>query len=280
MKLEMNNIYITIALSFFITFSSNIYAQGKKITILHTNDTHSRIEPLPKTDKHSPEMGGVLRRSTFIDKIRSENKNVLLFDAGDFVQGTPYYNLFEGEVEIKAMNIMKYDAGTLGNHEFDYGLDGLKKLIEWSEFPIISTNYDFSNTILKGMLKDHIIIEKDGVRIGVIGLNVQPQGLIATANYPEMIFLDPIKTGNEWAQKLKSEYKCDMIICLSHLGFTSDKKLAEKSHNIDIIIGGHSHTYMKDPDIVKNADNEDVMIYQTAGRGVYVGKIDIELEKN
>ncbi len=275
--MKKNYIYI-IALFIFIV-STPAIAQ-KKITILHTNDTHSRIEPLPDTDKYAPNKGGVVRRAKYIDKVRSENKNVLLFDAGDFVQGTPYYNLFRGEVEVKAMNLMKYDAATLGNHEFDYGLEGMRELLDWAEFPIISSNYDFTETILKDRFEPYIILKKDGVKIGVIGLNVKPQGLIATANYTDMKFLDPIETGNKLATKLKLEDKCDIVVCLSHLGYTADIRLAEKSHNIDIIIGGHSHTYMKEPDIIKNADNEDIMIYQTQGRGVYVGKIDIELEKN
>lgn len=275
----MNNRYIIIVSILLLTFSASIFSQ-KKITILHTNDTHSRIEPLPETDKYAPNKGGVLRRAALIDQIRQENKNVLLFDAGDFVQGTPYYNLFKGEVETKAMNLMKYDAATLGNHEFDYGLEGIRDILKWAEFPIVSSNYDFSNTILKDMLEQYIIITKDDVKIGVIGLNVKPQGLIATANYPEMEFLDPLEIGNKLAKMLKEDHKCDMVVCLSHLGYTADKKLAEKSSNIDIIIGGHSHTYMKDPDIIKNAENEDILIYQTQGRGVFVGKIDIELQKN
>lgn len=276
---DMNKNYITIIIALFLSLSVSALSQ-KKIVILHTNDTHSRIEPLPETDKYAPNKGGVVRRANYIESVRAENKNVLLFDAGDFVQGTPYYNVFGGEVETKAMNMLKYDAATLGNHEFDYGLEGLKDILDWAQFPIISSNYDFSETILKDRFDPYLIIVKDGVKIGVIGLNVKPQGLIATANYTNMVFMDPLETGNELATKLKNEDKCDVVICLSHLGYTADKRLAENSRNIDIIIGGHSHTYMKDPDIIKNADNEDILIYQTQGRGVYVGRIDIELEKN
>lgn len=278
-KNDMNKNYITIIIALFLSLSVSALSQ-KKIVILHTNDTHSRIEPLPETDKYAPNKGGVVRRANYIESVRAENKNVLLFDAGDFVQGTPYYNVFGGEVETKAMNMLKYDAATLGNHEFDYGLEGLKDILDWAQFPIISSNYDFSETILKDRFDPYLIIVKDGVKIGVIGLNVKPQGLIATANYTNMVFMDPLETGNELATKLKNEDKCDVVICLSHLGYTADKRLAENSRNIDIIIGGHSHTYMKDPDIIKNADNEDILIYQTQGRGVYVGRIDIELEKN
>lgn len=274
----MNKTYIYIAIVLSLVYSTSVFSQ-KKITILHTNDTHSRIEPLPETDRYSPDKGGVLRRAKYIDEIRKEEKNVLLFDAGDFVQGTPYYNLFRGEIEVKAMNLMKYDAVTLGNHEFDYGLEGLKELIKWAEFPIISTNYDFAGTDLTEVPQQYTIIKKDGVKIGIIGLNVKPNGLIASSNYTGMKFMDPLETGNKWATMLKNEKGCDVVVCISHLGYTSDKQLAEMSHNIDIIIGGHSHTFMQEPDIIKNADNEDILIYQTQGRGVYVGRIDIELER-
>lgn len=251
----------------------------KKIVILHTNDTHSRIEPLPETDKYTPNRGGVLRRANYIEQVRQENENVILLDAGDYVQGTPYYNLFKGKVETEAMNLMKYDVVTLGNHEFDYGLEGMIELADWAEFPIVASNYDFSNTPLKDRFEPYVILVRDGVRIGVIGVNVDPLGLIATDNYTDMVFLDPIKTANHYAQVLKNKEKCDLIIALSHLGYITDKKLAEASEEIDIIIGGHSHTYMDEPDIVKNKSNNDVLIFQTAGRGVFVGRIDIELDK-
>lgn len=269
---------ITILIAVFIATGFTLYGQ-KKIVILHTNDTHSRIEPIPETDKNAPDKGGVLRRANYIEQVRKENKNVILLDAGDFLQGTPYYNLFKGKVETETMNMMKYDVVTLGNHEFDYGLEGLKEVVEWAEFPIIAANYDFSETSLKDAFKPYLILNKDGVKIGVIGVNVQPKGLIATDNYKDMVFLDPIETTNKHAQKLREEEECDLIIALSHLGYTSDKKLAENSLDVDIIIGGHSHTYMREPDIVKNKTNKNVLIYQTPGRGIYVGRIDVELEK-
>lgn len=273
----MKKIASNLLLVFIITGFS-LFGQ-KKITILHTNDTHSRIEPIPETDKNAPDKGGALRRAKYIEQVRQENKNVILIDAGDFLQGTPYYNLFEGKVETEVMNMMKYDVATLGNHEFDYGLEGLKKVVDWAKFPIISSNYDFSGTPLKDVFDPYLILKRDGVKIGIIGVNVQPKGLIATDNYAGMIFLDPIETVNHYAQKLKTIDRCDLIIVLSHLGYTSDKKLAEASQNVDMIIGGHSHTYMKEPDRIKNAANKDVMVYQTSGRGVYVGRIDVELEK-
>lgn len=274
--MHSTNNFIILCLSLFLSFPA--FSQ-KKIVILHTNDTHSRIEPLPETDRTAPGKGGVERRASFINEVRRENKNVLLLDAGDFVQGTPYFNLFKGEIEVKAMNLMKYDAATLGNHEFDYGMEVLEEVIRKADFPIITSNYDFSQTELANLVKPYIILKRDGVRIGIIGICVKPQGLIAANNYKGMKFLDPVKTANELAEQLRSQQKCDMVICLSHLGYEQDQKLAESTRQIDLIIGGHSHTYMKEPLIRKNLDNKDVMIYQTNGRGIYVGRIDVELEK-
>lgn len=251
----------------------------KSIVILHTNDTHSRIEPIPESDRIAGNKGGVVRRMNYIEQVRKENKNVLLFDAGDFLQGTPYFNLFKGEVETEAMNMMRYDAVTLGNHEFDYGLDALEKVVRRAKFPIISSNYDFSGTPLNNLIKPYLIFKKDGVKIGVIAINIQPKGLIASGNYDGMKFLQPERVANELALKLKTTDWCDMVICLSHLGYTADKRLVEQTRNIDIVIGGHSHTNMKTPDMLKNIDNKDVMVFQTAGRGIYVGRIDVELEK-
>jgi 5'-nucleotidase len=251
----------------------------KSIVILHTNDTHSRIEPIPESDRIAGNKGGVVRRMNYIEQVRKENKNVLLFDAGDFLQGTPYFNLFKGEVETEAMNMMRYDAVTLGNHEFDYGLEALEKVVRRAKFPIISSNYDFSGTPLNNLIKPYLILKKDGVKIGVIAINIQPRGLIASGNYEGMKFLPPERVANELALKLKTTDRCDMVICLSHLGYTADKRLVGQTRNIDIIIGGHSHTHMKTPDILKNIDNKNVMVFQTAGRGIYVGRIDVELEK-
>lgn len=263
-------------LAFLLAFSS--FAQ-KNIVILHTNDTHSRIEPLPETDRTTPGKGGVVRRASYVDQIRKENKNVLLFDAGDFLQGTPYFNLFKGEVEVKAMNLMKYDAATLGNHEFDYGLDVLAEVIRKADFPIITSNYDFSQTVLKDLVTPYAIFKRDGLRIGVIGIGVSPKGLIAADNYKGMRFLNPVETANNLAGQLRNELLCDMVVCLSHLGYQQDLKFAESTRNIDLIIGGHSHTYMKEPEIRKNLDDKEVLIYQTNGCGVYVGKIDVHFDK-
>lgn len=224
-------------------------------------------------------MGGVVRRASYIDQMRAENKQVLLLDAGDFLQGTPYFNLFKGEVEIKTMNLMRYDAATLGNHEFDYGLETLEKVVSLANFPIVSSNYDFSGTPLSGMIKPFVILKKGKLRIGVIGINIQPKGLIAADNYDGMKFLDPEETANKLAEKLRVEQKCDLVICLSHLGYGADVRLAESSRNIDLIIGGHSHTFLQEPTERMNRNNRPVMIYQTSGRGAYVGRMDVTMER-
>lgn len=272
--INLRNIFLFI----FLGFSLLIGAQ-KKIVILATNDTHSRIEPLPDTDKNYSGMGGVEARAAIIDEIRRLNKNVLLFDAGDFVQGTPYFNLFHGRVEARVMDIMKYDAGTLGNHEFDYGLDTLKMIINNLNYPIINCNYDFSNTVLKGKVKPYIILKRFGLKIGLIGVGVDPEGLIQKDKYEGMIYKPANSTVNFYAKILKESKKCDMVICLSHIGYPDDIKLAEQSRYLDVIIGGHSHTYMEKPDIRRNADGKDIYIFQTGKNGAYLNKFDVDLAK-
>lgn len=277
----MKNNYI--ALITFLLISLSVSAQ-KQITILHTNDTHSRIEPMPLSDS-APNTAGAARRLAYIDKIRKENKNTILLDAGDFVQGTPYFNLFKGRVETQVMNTIKYDAGTLGNHEFDYGLDTLKRIIGELNYPIVNCNYDFSATVLKDMVKPYIILKKNGLKIGILGVGVDPEGMIKKDNYEGMIFNPIISSANHFAKILKIQEQCDLVICLSHIGYTSadgvpnDVELAKQSEYIDIIIGGHTHTYMSEPDVRKNLKDRDVLVYQMGKHGRYVGKIDVTLSK-
>lgn len=261
-----------------LTFSLAAYAQ-KEIVILHTNDTHSRIEALPRSDKNYAGTAGVLPRKAFIDNTRKENSNVLLFDVGDFVQGTPYFNLFHGKVETGAMNAMGYNAGTLGNHEFDYGLDTLKVIIEALDFPIVNCNYDFSQTSINGLVKPYIVLVEDGVRIGVLGVGADPEGLIQKSRYEPMVFKPVIENANRYAEILRNKEKCDLVICLSHVGYPEDLKLAAQSKDIDIILGGHSHTYMEAPEYVKNMNGKEVMVFQTGKNGSFVGRVDVELEK-
>ena len=262
-----------------ILIGTTVGLQAQNLILLHTNDTHSRIEPVPESDKYNPDLGGVVRRAAYVEKMRSENENVLLFDAGDFLQGTPYFNMFKGEVEVEAMNMLKYDAVTLGNHAFDYGMDVLVNLVKKAEFPIVCTNYDFSDTEIADIIKPYHIIYKDGVKIGIEGANVDPRGLVASTHYEGMKFLPATETLNKTAEMLRNELKCDMVVCLSHMGIQNELKLAENTRNIDIIIGGHSHTFMSEPSLRNNLDGKEVLVFQTNGRGVYVGRINVELSK-
>lgn len=280
-----------ISLLIFCSISIGLFAQ-KKIVILHTNDTHSRIEPLPETDKKYPNTAGVVNRKAIIDSIRAIEPNVLLFDAGDFVQGTPYFNLFKGRTEADAMNLMKYDAATIGNHEFDYGLDTMKMIFKRLKFPIVNCNYDFSKTVLKNEVKPYIILKRFGLKIGVLGVGPKLEGLVQKDKYGETVFNPIIESVNKYAKILKDEEKCDLIICLSHVGYADthasedntekvvlDADIAENTSYVDVIIGGHSHTYMPTPDKVKNRLGKDVLIFQVGKNGSYIGKIDVELNK-
>jgi 5'-nucleotidase len=272
----MKSTWLIVTLFLSVTFS--LYAQ-KEIVILYTNDTHSRIEPLPSTDRHAAGKGGVERRITYIEQERKAHRNLLLLDAGDFLQGTPYFNLFKGEVEVAAMNMMGYDAVTLGNHEFDYGLELLERVVRQATFPIVCSNYDFTQTALSGLIEPYLILQRGGVKIGVIGIGIRPGGLVSSENYKGMKYLDPVQTANRLAAQLRTQHQCDVVICLSHQGYNPDTRLAASTRNIDLIIGGHSHTFMEEPEIRKNADDKDVMIYQTVGRGVFVGRVEMKLEK-
>jgi len=272
----MNKRYICLLLFVCIAFTA---AAQKKLVILHTNDTHSRIEPMPLTDKYNPGMGGVVNRKAVIDSIRAVEKNVLLLDIGDFVQGTPYFNLFKGRVEAKAMDLMKYDVGTIGNHEFDYGLDSLKMVLDLLDYPIVCCNYDFTGTALQGKIKPYVILKKDGLKIGVIGAGLDPDGMIQKDKYAGMGFLPVVETVNRYAAQLRKKDKCDIVICISHVGYKPDKLLAEQSEDLDIIIGGHSHTFMKAPDMIENKSGRKVFVYQVGKNGVYIGKIDVELSR-
>ncbi|MDG4946014.1 metallophosphatase [Weeksellaceae bacterium KMM 9713] len=256
----------------------------KKITILHTNDQHSRIEPFePSSDERYSNKGGFSRRAALIDKIRAEEKNVLLLDAGDIFQGTPYFNFYGGELEFKLMSKMGYDLATIGNHDFDNGLAGLKKQLPHAQFDFVSANYDFSNTILEGQFKPYKILKRDGVKIGVFGLGIELEGLVGKEYFEETKYLDPIEVAKDVTRELKAQ-KCDLIICLSHLGYdygesskVSDMKLAKATKDIDLIIGGHTHTFLKNPVEVQNAAGQTVIVNQVGWAGLYLGRVDFYL---
>ncbi|AQG80793.1 bifunctional metallophosphatase/5'-nucleotidase [Spirosoma montaniterrae] len=259
--------------------------KATSITILHTNDVHSRLDPFPMDGGRNAGRGGVARRATLLRQIRQQQANVLLFDAGDVFQGTPYFNLYKGEPEILAMNQLGYDAGTLGNHDFDGGIDNMVTQFGKATFPVLIANYDFKNTVMDGHTMPYKIFRRDGVRIGVFGLGIRPDGLIPKDAYRETKYLDPIEIGNDMAGKLRQNEKCDFVVCLSHLGFkydgptVSDNVLAAKSRNIDLIIGGHTHTFLDAPVTVNNLDNKPVWINQVGFAGINLGRIDLTFER-
>ena len=262
----------------------------KKITILHTNDVHSHIDPFPADDPRNANMGGVSRRAALIDSIRKENTNVLLMDAGDVFQGTPYFNYYGGELELKLMSMMQYDIATLGNHDFDNGLEGFYSQLDHAKFDFISANYDFKNTLLDTHIKPYKIFNKEGIKIGVFGLGIELQGLVDKKNYKETRYLDPVEIAQDMTRRLRIEEKCDLIICLSHLGYDykkggdetkiSDIKLAQKTQDIDLIIGGHTHTFLDKPTVVKNAIGNEVLVNQVGAYGLYLGRIDFYFDAN
>ena len=260
----------------------------KNITILHTNDVHSHVEPFSKDHSEFPNKGGFERRATLISKIRRQNPNTLLFDAGDIFQGTPYFNYYGGEIEFKLMSMLGYDAITIGNHDFDNGMDGLDKQLPNAKFDIISSNYDFKNTILESKVSDYKIYNKSGIKIGVFGLGIELEGLVSKDLYKETKYLDPIDIANDTAKKLKETENCDIVICLSHLGYkyekfpnkVSDLNLAKSTKNIDLIIGGHTHTFMNKPVVVKNNVGNDVLINQVGCFGLYLGRIDFSFDSD
>ena len=260
----------------------------KKLTILHTNDVHSHIDPFPATDPRNPNMGGVARRAALIESIRKENSNVLLLDAGDIFQGTPYFNYYGGELEFKLMSMMKYDASTIGNHDFDNGIDGLYAQLPHASFDFISSNYDFKNTVLNGHVHPYKIFIKEGIKVGVFGLGIELAGLVDKKGYKETIYNDPVEVAQDMTRLLKKEQKCDLIICLSHLGYKykdepekiSDLKLATLTKDIDLIIGGHTHTFLDKPTVVKNLEGNQVLVNQVGCYGINLGKIDFYFDAN
>lgn len=254
------------------------------ITILHTNDMHSRVDPFPNDGRKYGGMGGMARRATLIKKIRKEQKNVLLLDSGDIFQGTPYFNYFGGELEYKLMSQMGYDASTLGNHDFDNGLKGLSQMLPNANFPMLIANYDFKNNQFKDYFKPYKIFEKEGIKIGVFGLGIEFEGLVPEQLHEKTIYIDPVAKAKEMVLELCKK-KCDFIICLSHLGFRydeikiSDALLAQKVSGIDLILGAHTHTFLDQPMITKNSEGFRTMIAQVGWAGIKLGRVDIAFNR-
>lgn len=258
----------------------------KELTILHTNDTHSTVMPLNPNldDTLRAGRGGFLRRIAMLKDERRQHPDLLLFDSGDFSQGSPYYTLFKGEVEVGLMNEMHYDAVAIGNHEFDFGMENMATLFRKANFPIVCANYDFTGTPVEGLVKPYVIIKRNGVKIGVFGISPKIDGLVSKENSKGVKYLDPIKKANEVATLLKKKKKCDVIICLSHLGWglmptdVDDEAMIAGSRYIDLVLGGHSHSFFKQLEYAKNADGIEVPDDQNGKHGIYIGKIVMTIQ--
>ena len=286
-------LYIGLALASFMMQPAAVQAKAKKeakvvkqLVVLHTNDTHSCVMPINPNlaDTATANRGGFLRRVAMISQERKTNPDLLLFDSGDFSQGSPYYSLFKGDVEVGLMNEMKYDAATIGNHEFDFGLDNMARLFKMAQFPIVCANYDVTGTVLEGLVKEYTILEREGIRIGVFGLSPELDGLVAHANYGNVKFEDPVSEGQRVADLLKNQEHCDLVICLSHLGWKgepySDVELIENTRHIDIVLGGHSHSFFEGPEFYKNLDGVEVPLQQMGKSAAFVGKMKVKMQKN
>ena len=285
-KIKFSSIY-GLTLPYFI--NDDYYDNGlKKITILHTNDVHSHIDPFPKNDPLNPSGGGVIARANLINLIKKGNPHTLVLDAGDVFQGTPYFNFFGGELELKLMSKMGYNASTLGNHEFDNGMEKLSKVLKHANFSFLNSNYTLKNTPLENKIKSHEIFKINGIKIGVFGLGIELEGLVEKKLYKGVKYLNPIEISKDISDDLKYNHNCDLIICLSHLGFSYSKDknimcdliLAKQTKNIDLIIGGHTHTFLDEPVKVKNLENKDVIINQVGCFGINLGKIDFYFSEN
>lgn len=248
------------------------------LTILHTNDTHSHIE----TEKNGN--GGALNRALLIEQLRDSigKDNVLLLDCGDFSQGSLYYNIYKGAFEIDIMNAIGYDAGTIGNHEFDFGMENLANLVKRAKFPFVCANYDFTGTPCEGVISPYIIIERGGNKIGIFGLSPNPEGLVLKENYKGVKFISPIDATNRCVEELRKQH-CDIVVCLSHLGWKinneyNDERLATETSGVDIILGGHSHDYFEEPKLYKNKEGKEVLMQQAGKYGRYLGEIKVTLE--
>ena len=274
--------FISILLPLFVSLV--ITAQNKELVILHTNDTHSCIVPIKPylADTAKAGRGGFIRRAVLVEEQRKEHPNLLLLDSGDFSQGSPYYTLFKGDVEVGLMNLMHYDAATIGNHEFDFGVENMARIFSKATFPIVCANYDFKGTPLEGMIKPFVILNKGGIRIGIFGISPQLEGLVMAETCKGVVYKDPIEAANKVADRLRNKEKCDVVICLSHLGWDidgiDDTEMTPLTTNIDLILGGHSHSFFKELQYLDDKNGRPVPNDQNGKSGLYVGKIVMKLK--
>lgn len=279
----MKRFFLTVMLA--VTLLAGVQAKGRRLVILHTNDTHSCIFPLNPhlADTMLAGRGGFIRRAEMVRRERSKHPDMLLFDSGDFSQGSPYYTLYKGDVEVGLMNLMRYDAATIGNHEFDFGVENMARLFKKADFPIVCANYDFTGTALEGVVKPYVVLKRGGLRIGVFGLSPQLDGLVMAKTCAGVKYNDPVKAANDVAKLLKEQEKCDLVVCLSHLGWDiigiDDTELMRQTRNIDIVLGGHSHSYFNALEYVENLDGREIPNDQNGKHGIYVGKITVDFSR-
>ncbi len=263
---------------------NSLAATHRELCILHTNDVHSRLDPFPMDGGKYAGLGGIVNRERAISQIRDENQHILLLDAGDMFQGTPYYNLYKGKAEIEMMNLLDYDAGTIGNHDFDNGIEALAENLKRANFPLVNCNYDFKNTPLHRIVPPYKIIRRGGLKIGILGVGIELNGLVLKKLYGNTVYNDPVTQANKLAQYLKTSKHCDYVICLSHLGYRykgskiSDVVLAQKSEHIDLIIGGHTHTFLKKPTELQNKKGKLILVNQVGWAGINLGKINVKFQ--
>ena len=256
------------------------------ITILHTNDTHSQIDPVSESDKTWGGKGGVARRATLVKRIRKESPNTLMVDAGDVFQGTPYFNFYKGEVEYKSMSLIGYDVVTLGNHDFDNGVNALAAAMKFANFDFVSTNYDVRGTVLEARVKSYAVRTLGGVRVGLFGLGISPDNLITPQNFQGVKYMDPVQMARGVVRLLREQEKCQLVVGMSHLGYYAnprnneigDTQVAAQVSGIDFIASGHTHTFMEKPVLQKNPEGKDTIIFQVGKSGIYVGRIDFKMK--
>ena len=280
-----NKLYLIILLAALLTVTTADAKKHKQLVILHTNDTHSCIMPQRETlaDTVLAGRGGFVRRATMIKEERQKNPDLLLFDSGDFSQGSSYYTMFKGDVEVGLMNEMGYDAATIGNHEFDFGYENMARIFKMAKFPIVCSNYDFADTELKDIVKPYIILKRQGVKIGVFALCPEMKGLVAQANYGSLRYQNPIEVAQQMVDLLRGREKCDLVICISHLGWSSgahsDERVIENTTGIDLVLGGHTHTYLEHLEYVNDKSGRSVAVDQNGKNAAFVGRLVLDMEK-
>ena len=271
--------FLIFSFSHFLIFN---WANAQSLTIVHTSDTHSCVEPISPHDikPQQADKGGFIRRVSLVKELRQKYPNMLLLDCGDFSQGSVYYSLFKGEVEVSLMNLMGYDACTIGNHEFDCGMENMARLFRMAQFPIVCSNYDFTGTVCEGLVKPYIIKEYEGIRVGIFGVCPQLEGLVSSANCKGVVYHKPLEVAQEIVDKLRGEECCDFVICLSHLGYgdndDQDPALIRGTRGIDVVLGGHSHSYFEYTKYLPNADGREIPLDHQGKNGQFVGVLDFQ----